>query len=679
MPPSVDATNAALPPESPVVVSIPPVPSTERGERCGLDGKAGRLNQEQAILCYPSGKHVVVRNVDGPSAPPLLPQSASKLPVLVYRGHLYGVSACKVAPSGAYMVSGDQRGCLRVWALDHEEHLVKYESPMLTGPIKDLDWDGESKRIALCGERDPQGSAECAKAIQWDTGVTVGQLSQHLKGRAASLSVKPNRPFRIVTSGRDDTKTYFHKGPPFQKIPPKDGEPEDSAHTKGAVNCVRYNSSGSLVVSVGTDRSICLYDGKTLKKITRLEGVHSATIYSCAWSGDDKTVMTASGDGTCKLFEVTDTSLKEVHTWKPAEFQLGQAYEKVPVGGNQVGCAFVKGDIPVCVGLNGQISILPKKGENGSISVLTGHAAPIGAFCLDAANKVFFTGDSDGLICKWDMESCTPIGRLEPGEGNGDLMFVVHGGAVSGLSIESGTLQSVGWDDKLFTTAKGAKAVGLNPKDLGAQPNSIASGTKLTVIGTVKGLVLSSGGKVTLSGVISTSYDVGAVAVSADDKTVYVGGSDCKIHVYETDGSTLREKKVVDNATLKPITCLSLSPDGSKLASGDARDVCVFDLKADFKPLIGKGRWCFHGQCITCLAWAADSSLLASGGADDSIYLWNLAKNSKRKQYRYSHRGGLTGIEFVPTSDGSLQFISVGADSVVQKWDVTKDAKATFA
>lgn len=679
MPPSVDASNAVLPVTYPVAVSIPPVPSTERGERCGLDGKAGRIFGGQSVLSYPSGKHVVVRNIVEKDAPPLLPSSDCKLPVMVYRGHLYPVTACKAAPSGAYMVSGDQRGCLRVWALDHDEHLCKYESPMLTGPIRDLEWDGESKRIALCGEKAPEGNADCAKAIQWDTGVTVGQLSMHLKGRAASLSVKPNRPFRIVTAGKDDHKTYFHKGPPFQKVPPKDGEPEDSAHTKGAVNCIRYNSSGSLVVSVGTDRSICLYEGKAFKKIARLEAVHSATIYSCAWSADDKTVMTASGDGTCKLFEVTETSLTEVHTWKPAEFQLGKSYEKVPVGGNQVGCAFVNGDIPVCVGLNGQISILPKKGDSGSISVLTGHAAPIGAFCVDPANKVFYTGDSDGLVCKWDMDSCTPAGRLEPAEGNGDLMYVVHGGAVSALSVESGSLQSVGWDDKLFTTAPGSKSVSLNPASLGAQPNQIASGTNVTVIGTVQGLVVARKGAITSSGIISVSYDVGAVAVTKDDKTVFVGGSDCKIHVYECDGSSLKEKHVIESATLKPITCLSLSPDESKLASGDARDICVFDPKDNYKAVIGKGRWCFHVQRVTCLAWAADNSVLASGGADDSIYLWSLAKNSKRKHYKYAHRGGLTGISFVPTGNDSLHLISAGADSVVQKWDVTKDAKATFA
>jgi WD40 repeat protein len=588
------------------------------------------------------------------------------------------------------MVSGDARGTLRVWALDHEEHLVKYEcTGLLTGPIKDLGWDGESKRIALCGERAPEGSADCAKAIAWDTGVSLGQCAQHLKGRAAALAMKPSRPFRLVTAGRDDTKMYFHKGPPFAKIP-KDGDvPAESAHTKGAVFCVRYNSSGSLVASVGTDRAVCLYEGKTMALLCRLEAVHTATIYACAWSTNDKHILTASGDGTCKVFEVQEEKiLKEVHTYKVAEHQLGQAYTRVPVGGNQVGCAYCHDDLPVSVGLNGQISILPKLGEdsssNGTMTVLTGHAAPIGAMCMDTTNKVFYTGDSDGLLCQWDLTTCTPIRRLEAAEGNADLMYVVHGGAVSGLSLESesGTLQSIGWDDKLFTTSSSStvQAVNMNSASLEAQPNTIASGKKVTVIGTVKGLVLSSNGKVTSGGVIPTSYDVGAVDISTDDQTVYVGGRDCKLHIYKVEGggSSLSEIKVVDNATLKPITCMALSPDGTKLATGDARDVCVFDIQADYKPLIGKGRWCFHVQPLSCLSWA-DNALIASGGADDSIYLWSLAKNSKRKHYAYAHRGGLTGLAFVPGSDASVQFISTGVDSVVQKWDVTQDVKATFA
>jgi uncharacterized protein with WD repeat len=44
---------------------------------------------------------------------------------------------------------------------------------MLSGPIHDISWDIESKRIALCGERSPTDTMTGVntKVVQWDTGV----------------------------------------------------------------------------------------------------------------------------------------------------------------------------------------------------------------------------------------------------------------------------------------------------------------------------------------------------------------------------------------------------------------------------------------------------------------------------------------------------------------------------
>lgn len=687
MPPSgPDASNNCLPPKSPVIISVPPVPSCTRGERCSLDGKAGRLNNDKALLVYQSGKQVVARELDDQ---PLLPD-VCKLPVLVYRGHLYKVTALKMAPTGAYMASGDERGILRVWAFDHEEHLCKFDKPALTGPIRDIDWDTtESKKIVVGGERaGGDASSDCARCIQWDTGVTVGQLAQHLKGRVATVAFKPNRPFRIVTGGKDDTKTFFHKGPPFAKIPPENGIPADLAHSKGAaVTCIRYNAAGTVVVSVSSDRSICLYDGKTLEFKSKTEQVHKATIYAVAWSTDDQHILTASGDGTCKLFAVdgNNYSLQEKQTWNPAQQQLGKAFTKVPVGGAQVGCTFVQGTRPVSVGLNGQISLLPWKGDNSSssngngsgvIQVLTGHYAPVDCMAVDYTHGVFYTGDTDGIICVWDLKTFQPIRRLEPPEGNDDLMYVVHKGAISSLACTIvGSLLSVGWDDKMYVTNENGK-VGMNPVSLPAQPSAIASGTNLAVIATVQGLLLVENGKI-LGDLITTSYEPQAVCVTKNNETVYVGGKDCKIYIYSVTGGTLKEKHVIENGHLKPIHALALSHDETKLAAGDERDICVWDVSdSDYAALVGKGKWCFHVQRIKCLCWSPDDKLVVSGGADDSIYVWSLEKKMRRLHYPYAHRGGITGVNFVKGS--GYTFISVGVDAVVNVWDITNDARTKF-
>ena len=668
------AANACLPADSPVITSVPPVPQATRGVRCSLDGDSGKLFADKPLLTYCSGKSVVCKTLDDSA---LLPASSS-LSCLVYRGHTAATTTAKVSTSGAYVCSGDDKGSLRVWALDHPDHLTKYENPTcLQGPLRDVAWDGESKRLAIGGERLDSRST-CAVAIQWD-GVSAGSLTQFQKGRVAAVAFKPSRPFRVVTAGMDEPKTYFHQGPPFQIVPSQNNVPAEDEHGRGGVQCVRYNASGSLVVTVGTDRSLVLYDGKTFEAKTKLEGVHAATIYSVAWSQDDKLLLTASGDGTCKLFEVNeaDASVKELYEWKVAEAQTKAPFEKVPVGGTQLGCTFVQ-NTPVSVGYNGVLSVLPMPGTSEGIQVVTGHYAPVSTLAVNEAAGVFYTGDTNGILCQWDLTTTKCVKRLEPPEGNADLMSIVHGttskpAAISGVAVTGSHLYSVGWDDTMWVAdAKGV--IGTDGVKLGAQPSAIATGTNLGVIVTVKGLLLVSAGKI--GDLISIPYEANCVAVSKDDKTVYVGGQDAKVHIYSTDGSSLVETQTIDGKHLKPIYSLALSPDGALLASGDEKDIIVTQL-SDMSSVVGRGKWCFHVQRVVQLSWAANSGVLVSGGADDSIYIWSIDKKMSRVHYRFAHRGGITGLHVLQKESG-MHILSVGADSVVNRWDATKDVQAKF-
>jgi WD40 repeat protein len=144
----VASSNACIPASAPVTAQVPPLPNTLRGEPTILDGQSGGLSSGKTFLSYPSGKLCVVRSLqDGETLP------NSKDPILVYRGHQYATSCVKVSTSGAYACSGDSRGKLRVWALDHEEHLCKLDTQGLSSAIRDIAWDGESKRIAYAGDR----------------------------------------------------------------------------------------------------------------------------------------------------------------------------------------------------------------------------------------------------------------------------------------------------------------------------------------------------------------------------------------------------------------------------------------------------------------------------------------------------------------------------------------------
>jgi len=340
----------------------------------------------------------------------------------------------------------------------------------------------------------------------------------------------------------------------------------------------------------------------------------------------------------------------------------------------QLGCTFAGGTVPVSVSTNNQLAILPMPGDGKDMEIITGHNAPIGAVAFDYDGGVFYTGDSDGILCRWDFKNIKAMERIVPAD-NKDLAYRVHGGAINGMTIlKDSTLLSVGWDDKGCYT-KGSELQD-DTLSITAQPTAISTGTNLTAIATVKGVMLLENGKQVSSGLISVSYDANCICVSKDDKTVYVGGNDCKIYVYDVVGGNLQEKKVISDGHLKPLWSLALSNDGTKLAAADVRDVCVYNL-SDYNPIVGKSKWCFHLQKITSIAWSPDDKVIATGGMDDSIYLWCSEKKMRKIHYQFAHRGGVTALTFRKDVDGMV-LVSAGLDSCVVQWDVTKDAKAKF-
>ena len=76
---SVDASNSCIPPCCKVVSLNPPLPTTTRGVPLSLDGEGGRINADKPLLVYPSGRLVVVRELE------LF--ETKKIKAFVYRGH----------------------------------------------------------------------------------------------------------------------------------------------------------------------------------------------------------------------------------------------------------------------------------------------------------------------------------------------------------------------------------------------------------------------------------------------------------------------------------------------------------------------------------------------------------------------------------------------------------------
>uniref|UniRef100_A0A6S8ZI71 Anaphase-promoting complex subunit 4 WD40 domain-containing protein n=2 Tax=Ditylum brightwellii TaxID=49249 RepID=A0A6S8ZI71_9STRA len=710
----VDASNCCIPPICPLISHNPPLPTSIRGEPCVLDGKVGRWNKEKSgMVMYASGRLIVIRELDDLELGGCggTEEKKRKVKAFVYRGHTAQVTAAKFSESGCYVASGDIRGRLRVWSYDNEEHLCKLELPTaLAGPIRDISWDADNRRICIVGESSKtDSSSPCCRVIQWDTGVTCGDLGVHARGRASSCAFKPGRPMRIVTAGTDDARCMFHKGPPFQRllVDSSDGTSSEYAHTRGAVHCVRYDAKGEQMASVGTDRSVCFYDGKTMDLKGRIEDVHTGTIYSCAFDSSGKHLLTTSADGTAAFIDAIER--KVLHTWNIADHQKSiygvESDDKVPMGAMQKACAFLSDDTPISISHNGHIAVLPYPSDllsNASrktekMCLVTGHQAPIDAFTINHETDTMYTVDSDGIVVEWQASNGHALSRFAPPAGTDtDLSNKIHTGAITSVvALDRDTVLTTAWDDTLKISTKVQSDSGnvnsamqvTQSLSLQAQPNGMTKGTNLVVILTVKGLLLYHNSTIS-SDIISLPFEPTSICLSNDDTTLYVGAQDCKIYIYTVNitssDNPLEEKHVIQDGHLKSVHALSLSNDETKLASADSRDVCVWDVTTpDYTAIVSKSRWCFHTQKITCIAWSNDDSFLASGGGDDSIYLWSLAKKIKRVHFPFAHRGGITGLTFLKTNeDGEEEkrmiLASVGIDACVNHWDVTDDVAKKF-
>lgn len=599
----------------------------------------------------------------------------------------------KFSPSGAYIASGDIRGNIRVWSFDNESHLCKLNLFVLSGPIRDISWDLDSKRLVVVGQGSKSGQDLSAKVIQWDTGVSIGELGQHMRNRVASCDFRKGRPMRIVTGGGDDSQCLFNKGPPFSRI--VDGKTAEKCHLRGAVYSVRFSNDGSMIASTGTDKSVCLYDGKTMESLGRMENVHKGSIYACVWNSTDEILMTCGADGMTKLIHVEDRKI--VHEWNVAKYLGGEEnvhFTKVPIGGRQMSCAFLSGDIPISVAMNGCITILPIPTtinigpevslKSDKIDILPGHQCSVSSFCINQSNGIMYTGDSNGSICQWNVDSLLCLGRVKKMQGYDDdaeplLMDKVHRGTITGMVIIQDILLSIGWDDKIRLTMNSFTTQSI---ELSAQPNAIIKGTLLAVVLTVKGLFLfrNIDG---ISELIQTNFEPLSGCISVTDSTVYIGGDDNNIHIYSVvDGESLSllETNTISEAHLAPVQSVCLSNDETKLASADSRDICLWNVADKYSPIIGRSRWCFHQLKIGTLSWSNDDTILASGSNDDSIYLWSIEKKMKRVHYAHTHRGGVTAVEFLKKSeDGKTILVSSGNDGCVVQWDVTDDIAKKFA
>lgn len=533
-------------------------------------------------MLYCNGKSVIIRDIENPGISD------------TYTQHSVQATAACYAPSGFYIASGDNSGKIRIWDTTQKEHILKYEYQPISGKIKDICWSPDSKRIAVCGE----GRENYAVVFLWDSGSTVGNISGHSKF-INNIAYRPTRPFRVVTAGEDNT-VGFYEGPPFKL------KSLNRDHTR-FVNTIRYSPDGEFFCSGGADMKAHLFNGKDGTKISCLEG-HKGGIYALSFGPDSKQVLTASGDKTCKLW---DLETSQVVT----EFKMGSE-----VLDQQVGCLW-QGSYLLSVSLSGYINYLDVNDPSKPCRIVPGQNKNLTSLAVSSDSSSLYAGSFDGRITHWDIET----GNVEMVAGK------PHTNSVEVLEATPDRVYSLGLDKSLRTINPSSnefdlESLGLPDRD----PTGLATTSDGYAVVTTKQEVVVAKNLKRVSA-FTPSFEPCMVAINCSNQDVVIGGTDNSVHVYELTGDNLKEKKTFE--VTDQLSDGSFSPDGQSLILAVGKKLKSYNA-ASYDELKT-----FYGQTarIMSVAWSPDSSMLVSAGIDTNMFIWDAASGEKKDMVKGAH------------------------------------------
>ncbi|KAL8721285.1 MAG: hypothetical protein Q9225_001989 [Loekoesia sp. 1 TL-2023] len=594
-----------------------PSPSTTRGQPTQLssDPKGERL-------AYANNKSIFLRSIDSPAIS------------TQYSAHTAGTTVARFSPSGYYVASGDVSGTVRVWDCVGEG-ATKGEYHIIGGRINDLAWDRDSARIIAVGD----GKEKYGHCITADSGNSVGEISGH-SSQINCVSIRQQRPLRAVT-GSDDTSLVFYHGAPFKF------NTSLRKHQR-FVYGVAFSPDGSSLVSVGADKQIFLYDGKTGEAKTEIgAGEHKGSIFSVSWAKDSKKFVTSSADQTVKIWDAE--AGKAIQTWRMGE------EGKVSVPDHQVGVVWPAGrsdGLIISLNLSGDLTYL-SEGNQAPQRVVHGHDKNITAIAASeskASEPTLFTGSSDGRICSWE----TSTGKAEPIDGDG------HSNYVSAIaSTPAGQICSVGWDDTLRFIDPSAAVFTSEATTTDGQPKGVAAITNsFTAIATHKGVKLFKDGQKQKD---ISFKNISPTTIASNENLVAVGGDDSSLHILSP---TSLETKHKLSSLGSNISALSFSPTGEYLAAGFSNGkISVFDTNTWE---VAISRWSSHTGRVTGISWNKEGTYAVSGGLDTNVFVWSVKKPGMRVGKSNAHKDGVNGVVWV--DDGRV--VSVGGDAAVKVWRV---------
>jgi WD40 repeat protein len=180
------------------------------------------------------------------------------------------------------------------------------------------------------------------------------------------------------------------------------------------VNAVTYSPDGTRIATASDDKTAQIWDATTGWHLTTLRG-HEYRVTAVTYSPDGTRIATASDDNTARTWDLA--SLPGVRTTLVAWLRRRPVVSSSALHGHQAGIndvAFTAdGEGVVTASDDGTIRIWRLPGQAAE-HVLTGHAAPVTGIALRPDGRFLASASGDGTVRIWSLETAAAIATLIP-------------------------------------------------------------------------------------------------------------------------------------------------------------------------------------------------------------------------------------------------------------------------
>uniref|UniRef100_A0A915LJA8 Uncharacterized protein n=1 Tax=Meloidogyne javanica TaxID=6303 RepID=A0A915LJA8_MELJA len=521
----------------------------------------------------------------------------------VYTEHSTLTQVAKYAPSGFYIASGDKHGKIRIWDTTQSTHILKAEYSLINGPIRDIAWSEDSKRMAVVGE----GKERFGHVFLFDTGTSNGNLSGQSKAMT-SIDFRWTRPYRLVSSSEDNTVAIF-EGPPFKF------KTLFHEHTRFA-QCIRYNKDGSIFASAGADGRVILFEGTEGTKIGELvdssdtackEAAHAGGVFALCWNSDGKRLVTASGDKTLKIWNVADKKI------------IGTIRFGTTVDDQQLGVVWLRDRIVSC-SLSGFLNYVDP--ETLTITkILKGHNKSITAMALASDGENVFTADFEGNITRWKLSDGSSEHNAQPISHKLTSQPRGVDSTKDGKTVAVATQRAILiFTDKRLLKTNEIKYEGMCIA-ISPEGNLLAVGGNDANVHVYA--LSTSDSSLTEKQKLSHGGALTSVNFSPDGKYLVATDIAKKVVPYNVNnGFKVASEKSWSFHTAR-INCSAWSSNSRYIVTGSLdTNIMVWDLEQSGEhPLLIRGA--HQMSAINCVAFLPDGKRILSVGQDANIRIWN--------------------------------------------------------